>query len=212
MSAEGWTTIGPFDQPARLLVMLSGGGRTMLNLADRIDRGDLPATIAGVVCSRDCMGVTRARDRGFPTEVRTGNLTADELGATARDAGADLIVLAGYLRLVRVPRGYENRVVNIHPALLPSFGGPGMYGDRVHQAVLASGCKVSGCTVHLCDAGYDTGPILVQKACEVRDDDTPEALAARVFELETQAYPEAIRALIEGRVSIAGRRARILSA
>ena len=101
--------------------------------------------------------------------------------------------------------------MNIHPAL-PSFGGKGMYGDRVHQAVLDHGCKVTGCTVHLCDDRYDTGPIVAQESCEVRDADTAHTLAARVFALECRVYPVALRALIEGRVVVDGRRSRILPA
>src|SRR5678815_5160333 len=98
------------------------------------------------------------------------------------DAGVDLVCLAGWLCLLDIPWRYENRIMNIHPALLPSFGGNGMYGRRVHEAVLARGCKVSGCTVHFVNAEYDAGPIIVQLACAVLEKDTPESLAKRVFE------------------------------
>jgi phosphoribosylglycinamide formyltransferase-1 len=110
--------------------------------------------------------------------------------------------LAGYLRRLSIPASLKWKIVNIHPALLPSFGGAGMYGERVHQAVLDAGCKVSGCTVHLCDDEYDRGPIIVQRTCEVREDDTAQTLAARVFEQECLAYPEALRLLMDGRVRI----------
>jgi len=138
-------------------------------------------------------------------------IDAQRLEEMLREAEIEYVLLAGYLRLVRLPRGYEGRFVNIHPALLPSFGGAGMYGRRVHEAVLAHGCKVSGCTVHVVDDEYDRGPILVQRTCEVRDDDTPETLAKRVFEQECIAYPEAVRALVEGRVRVEGRRAVVMA-
>ena len=191
---------------ARLAVFLSGSGRTLINLADRIDAGEIPATIAAVIASRECLGAERARERGFETRIVPGNLTADEVEKLLNDARADFAVLAGYLRLLGVPESFRGRMVNIHPALLPGFGGHGMYGDRVHQSVIDAGCKVSGCTVHFCDDRYDTGPIIAQACCEVRDDDTAHTLGKRVFELETELYPRAIRMMVEGRVKIDGRR------
>jgi phosphoribosylglycinamide formyltransferase-1 len=122
------------------------------------------------------------------------------------EAGADLVVLAGWLSLLILPDRYRGRVLNIHPSLLPSFGGKGMYGHKVHQAVIDYGCKVSGCTVHFVDDTYDTGPIVLQRACAVLAADTADALAARVFEEEKVAYPEAIRLIQQGRVRIDGRR------
>jgi folate-dependent phosphoribosylglycinamide formyltransferase PurN len=117
-------------------------------------------------------------------------------------AKVDLVVQGGWLCLWKIPARYENRVMNIHPALLPSFGGQGMWGHHVHEAVLKAGCKISGCTVHFCTNDYDKGPIIVQRACEVRNDDTPETLAARVFEQECIAYPQAIKLFAEGRLTI----------
>lgn len=193
-----------------IAVLLSGSGRTLVNLCDRIDAGDVPARVVLVIASKECLGAQRARERGIPTLVEPGAVSADRLDAALREHGAQWVALAGYLKMVNIPAAFRGRVVNIHPALLPAFGGPGMYGDRVHRAVLDHGCKVAGCTVHLCDERYDTGPIVLQRACEVRDDDTPETLAARVFELEKRAYPEALTALIEGRVVVEGRRTRIL--
>ncbi|MGP1309707.1 MAG: phosphoribosylglycinamide formyltransferase [Phycisphaerales bacterium] len=198
------------DAPAPIAVMLSGSGRTLVNLCERIDAGDLNASVVLAIASKECVGAQRARERGIPTIVEPGVIDAQRLEAALTNAGAEWLVLAGYLKLVRVPPRFQGRVLNIHPALLPAFGGPGMYGDRVHRAVLEHGCRIAGCTVHLCDDRYDTGPIVIQKACEVRDDDTPETLAARVFELEKAAYPEAIAALIEGRIIVEGRRTRIL--
>jgi folate-dependent phosphoribosylglycinamide formyltransferase PurN len=128
------------------------------------------------------------------------------------DAAVDLVCLAGWLSLLQVPPKYQGRVMNIHPALLPSpFGGKGMFGPRVHQAVLAHGCKVSGCTVHFVDNDYDAGPIIIQKCCPVLEDDTPESLAHRVAELERVAYPEAIRLFAAGALVNEGRRVRVAS-
>jgi len=117
-------------------------------------------------------------------------------------ANVDLVVQGGWLCFWKIPARYENRVMNIHPALLPSFGGQGMWGHHVHEAVLAAGCKVSGCTVHFCTNEYDEGPIIVQRACEVKDDDTADTLAARVFEQECIAYPQAIKLFAEGRILV----------
>ncbi|HXE55363.1 MAG TPA: formyltransferase family protein, partial [Tepidisphaeraceae bacterium] len=110
--------------------------------------------------------------------------------------------------LLDLPQNYAGRVMNIHPALLPSFGGRGLYGRRVHEAVINHGCKVSGCTVHFVDGTYDTGPIIVQRCCPVREDDTPETLAHRVFEEEKIAYPEAIRLFQQGLLKLDGRTVR----
>jgi len=197
------------EEQARFLVMISGGGRTLENLVERIDAGDLPATISLVVASRECSGAERARRRGLETIIEPGVLSEQRLQRLADDAGAHWIVLAGYVHYVRIPTAYRHRVVNIHPALLPAFGGKGMFGRRVHHAVLEAGCKVSGCTVHLCDERYDAGPIIAQRCCPVLEDDTSDSLAERVFELEKQVYPEALRLLIGGKVSVEGGRARV---
>lgn len=188
----------PHD-PANLVVLLSGGGRTLLNLQDRIDDGTLKARIPLVIASRPCAGVDRARARGLNAIVRPGRIPRDVLATLLDDAHADLAVLAGYLQLVEVPERYRGRIVNIHPALLPSFGGPGMFGHHVHEAVISSGVKESGCTVHLVDDRYDSGPILLQRRCPVLPDDTPDTLADRVFEQECLAYPAAISELLERR-------------
>ncbi len=186
---------------ARLLVLLSGSGRTLLNLADAIDRDELDAEIALVVASRECLGQQRAHARGLATRVLAGRLSAEQMLTLVEASGADVVVLAGYLHLVPVPSELRGRIVNIHPALLPEFGGPGMHGLKVHEAVLRAGRTTSGCTVHLCDERYDTGPILLQRTCPVFPDDTPETLAARVFEQECIAYPQALNDLIAQRVS-----------
>ncbi|HRQ72628.1 MAG TPA: phosphoribosylglycinamide formyltransferase [Phycisphaerales bacterium] len=183
---------------ARLCVMISGGGRTLLNLADEIDAGRLRATVALVIASRECRGAERARARGFETIVVPGEIGRAALGAMLEERAIDWVVLAGYLRYVHVPERFRGRIVNIHPALLPAFGGKGMYGRRVHEAVLASGAAETGCTVHLVDEEYDHGPIVLQGRCPVVTGDTVETLARRVFELECEVYPEALRRLIGG--------------
>ena len=200
----------------RLGVLLSGGGRTMLNILEEINRQRLGAEIVSVISSRSTVaGVTRARDAGLPVEIVRKKDYPDidafsKYLETQLDAAqVDLVIQAGWLCLWKIPPPYANRVMNIHPALLPSFGGQGMWGHHVHEAVLAAGCKVSGCTVHFCTNEYDSGPIIVQRTCPVEDDDTPDTLATRVFEQECLAYPEAIRCFSEGRLRVDGKTVRI---
>ena len=207
------------ESPLKLAVLLSGSGRSLQNLIDRIDTGTLDAEIVQVIASNEqAGGLRRAEAAGLPgyAVVRRDYATAEDYAervfSLIRESRADLVCLAGFLSLLAIPSDFAQRVLNIHPALLPAFGGPGMYGQRVHKAVLEHGCKVSGCTVHLADQSYDTGPILVQRCCEVKEDDTAETLAARVFEQECEAYPQAIGLIAENRVTVEGRRARIASA
>lgn len=198
----------------RLAVLLSGGGRTLLNIHDRILDGTLNATVEVVISSRgDVAGVERSRARGLRTVVvERGSLEADEFQRALTEAvgGADLVCMAGFLSLWRIPEAKEGRVINIHPALLPDFGGKGMYGGRVHRAVLAAGAAESGCTVHFCDNVYDHGPTILQRRVPVLPGDGPDELAARVFEQECIAYPEAIRLFAQGRLRIEGRRVRVI--
>ncbi len=205
------------DHPIRLAVLLSGGGTTLQNLLDRIDDGRLSARVVCVVASNPtAFGLTRAARAGVPAFVveRKACATRAEFGelvfAHCRDAGAELVCLAGFLQLLPIAEDFRNRVLNVHPALVPAFSGKGFHGQRVHQAALEAGVKVSGCTVHFADDEYDHGPIVLQRTVEVRDDDTPEALAARVFEQEQEAYPEAIRLFAAGRLRIEGRRAWVV--
>lgn len=209
MSAQQVNAHGAARAP--VVAMVSGSGRTLANLLGCAERGSLSARFALVVASRPCAGEELARARGIPTIIEPREIDARRLEALAREAGASWVVLAGYLRRLGIPAGLTDRVVNIHPALLPSFGGAGMYGLRVHRAVLEAGCKVSGCTVHLCDDEYDRGPIVAQAACPVLEGDTPETLAARVFELECRTYPVALEHLFAGRVRVEGRRTRIVT-
>jgi phosphoribosylglycinamide formyltransferase-1 len=184
--------------PIRLAILLSGSGRTLENLLEWIAAGRLGATVEVVIASRgDVRGVEVARRAGLTTHVlpQGAHSTAAwsaEIFATCRAAKADLVVMAGFLKLVEIPADFAGRVINIHPALLPAFGGQGFHGMHVHRAVLARGCTVSGCTVHLVDNEYDHGRIILQKTVPVLPDDTPESLAARVFAVECHALPEAI--------------------
>lgn len=199
--------------PLPIAVLISGGGRTMANLAAWIDQDQLDASIVQVISSRpDVPGIDLADKLGLKMKVIARRDYAD---ATAygqavwpiiKDSGAKLVCLAGFLSYIPIDPDYHHRVMNIHPALLPSFGGKGMFGSKVHEAVLNAGCKVSGCTVHFADEEYDHGPIIIQKTCAVHDDDRPEDLAERVFALECKAYPQAIQAFADNRLSIRGRR------
>lgn len=186
-------------KPLRLAVLISGGGSTLLNLLDKIDQGELNATVECVIASRKCVGVERSIARGYACEVVSAKKFAGpvelsrEIFDRCRAAKVDLVILGGFLSRIEVPADYEGRVLNIHPSLIPSFCGHGMYGHHVHEAVLARGCKVSGCTVHVVDNEYDHGPIIVQNVVPVLDSDDADSLAQRVFVAECEAYPEAIR-------------------
>lgn len=199
MAGEGSISKG-MKNPIRLGVLLSGSGRTLQNLMDRIQDGSLPARIEVVVSSHPGVkGLERAEKRKIPAVTVDHKAFPD--ARTFSDAVTkeldryplDLVIMAGFIRRYLFPKKYEGRVLNIHPALLPDFGGKGFYGHHVHEAVLKEGRKESGCTVHYADLNYDKGPIILQKRVPVLPGDTPDTLAARVFEAECEAYPEAIR-------------------
>jgi formyltetrahydrofolate-dependent phosphoribosylglycinamide formyltransferase len=178
----------------RVAVAVSGRGSNLQALLDRLT-GDAPARVVLVLSNRaDAGAIERARVAGVPTAVLQNPADGEEWLALLRAAAIDLLVLAGYLKLVprAVVTGYAGRIINIHPALLPDFGGPGMYGSRVHAAVLASGAQESGATVHLVDEEYDRGEILGQARVPVRPADTPDILAARVLEAEHRLLPAAV--------------------
>ncbi|MBL8751835.1 MAG: phosphoribosylglycinamide formyltransferase [Planctomycetes bacterium] len=174
----------------RLAVLLSGSGRTLQNLLDRIDDGRMHASIAGVGSDRaDAFGLQRAMDHGLEARhLKDASATLSWLS----ELDADLILLAGYLRLLPIVPEFHNRVLNIHPSLLPKFGGKGMHGERVHAAVLAAKETESGCTVHLCNERYDEGRIVLQARVPVLPGDDVKKLAARVFAAECEAFPAAI--------------------
>ncbi|MEE2719492.1 MAG: phosphoribosylglycinamide formyltransferase [Planctomycetota bacterium] len=192
--------------PLRIAALLSGGGRTLMNLVDRIDDARLNARIDTVVSSRaDAAGVERARARGFKVHIAEDGDVSSLLDPDRHD----LVCLCGWLRHLHLEPWMEGRVMNIHPSLLPAFGGRGMYGDRVHAAVLESGIPNTGCTVHFVDEEYDHGPVIIQRACMVEPGDTVESLAARVFTIECDVYPEAITLFAEGRLRLDGDRVHV---
>ena len=204
------------EPPIRLAVCVSGGGTTLRNLVDRIAAGRLDASIVQVVASKPEVGAIGRADRaGIPVavEVRGKRPLADfsaSVFGPIRDRGADLVILGGFLCLVEIPPDYRGRGLNVHPSLIPAFAGKGFHGRAVHQAALDAGVKLSGCTVHFADDTYDTGPIIAQTPVPVHDDDTPEALAARVFQAESEALPEAIALYAAGRLHVRGRRVTIV--
>lgn len=188
----------------RLAVLLSGSGRTLENFFARIDAGELDIDVVAVVSSRSRVrGVTLARERGVPVEVfpRKGYPSAPEHNAAINAwlAGyePEMIALAGYLCFYIPPEGFAGPVVNIHPALLPRYGGKGFFGERVHRAVLAAGDRESGCTVHHVSDEYDAGSIIDQLRVPVRPDDDVQSLAARVFGAECELYPRVLQRLAE---------------
>lgn len=195
-----------------IAVLISGGGTTLKNLLAYIDRGALDVDIKLVISSRPGVkGLEYADAAKIPTAVirRCDFATPEEFSQAnfqcCRDAGVELVVMGGYLRHLLIADDFENRIVNIHPGLIPAFCGEGFYGSRVHEAALEYGVKVSGCTVHFVNNEYDNGPIILQRTVPAYHDDTPEVLAARVFEQECDAYPAAIQAIAAGRISVQGR-------
>lgn len=196
-------------KPLRLGVLISGGGTTLINILEHINKGMLNAEVAVVISSLSTAGgVERAKAAGLDVKIirKKDHPNIDEFSRRIEEelaaADVDLVVQGGWLCLWKIPARYENRVMNIHPALLPSFGGQGMWGHHVHEAVIAKGCKVSGCTVHFCTNEYDKGPIIVQRCCPVKNNDNAETLAARVFEQECIAYPQAIKLFAEDKLFV----------
>ena len=209
--------IGPDDPPLRLSVCVSGAGSTLANLLDRIETGALRARVVVVIASRPGIGgIEVARRAGIEALVvrHPPNLSVADFSqavfAPIRAAQTDLVVLAGFLKLLAIPADYHNKVVNVHPSLIPAFCGRGQHGLAVHRAALERGVKLSGCTVHYANDDYDAGPIILQRAVPVLDDDTPETLAARVVQAERAALPQAIALHAQGRLRVEGRRVRIL--
>ena len=206
-------------QTLRLAVCASGRGTNFQAILEAIRAGRLEAHVEMVISDKlnaEVMEV--ARRSGIPTLRLDGSQYScvEEFAhrwlSELSQRRVNFIALAGYLK--KVPAGvvhaFRNRIVNIHPALLPAFGGAGMYGCRVHEAVLARGCKVSGATVHIVDEEYDNGPIVLQRCVEVLDDDTPETLGARVLQVEHQIYPEALQLFAKNLVRVEGRKVFIL--
>jgi phosphoribosylglycinamide formyltransferase-1 len=199
--------------PLRIAVLLSGSGTSLENLLEWIGSGRLDAQVVVVIASKaGAFGLERARRHGIPAvaiprrehpDVEAFN---DALHVELARHAVDLVALLGFLSPFHTRGRYGGRVINVHPALIPAFSGKGFYGHRVHEAVLESGVKLTGATVHFADDEYDHGPIILQEAVPVRDDDTPDTLAARVQEVERRLVPEAIRLFAAGRLVIEGRR------
>jgi phosphoribosylglycinamide formyltransferase-1 len=209
------------EKNLKLAVLISGSGRTLKNFIDLAAEGQLPIDIRLVISSSPTAGgLTFADAAGINTQIiprsdfPRGGAGSEAFGekifSACRDAGVDYVAMAGFMKLAPVPGDFAGRVVNIHPALIPAFCGAGMYGDRVHQAVLDAGVKVTGCTVHFVDNEYDHGPIIWQQPVPVFDDDTADTLGKRVFEIEKEAYPHVLQLLAAGRIKLENGRVKML--
>ena len=201
------------DPPLPIAVLISGGGTTLRNLIQQQRARQLPIDIRLVISSNpQAKGLQYASDAKIPSRVieKKKGISASEyeqqMFEPCRAAGVKYVVMAGFLKHVPIPADFENRVINIHPSLIPAFSGQGMYGLKVHQAVLNYGAKITGCTVHFVDNQFDHGPIIGQWSVPVQNDDTAETLQARVFAQECIAYPTVLRALAAGQIVIQGRR------
>lgn len=203
---------------AKIAVLLSGSGTTLQNLIDRAADGALDVEIACVLSSRaDVYGLERAQQAGIPTHVVARKSYGDAesfseaVWSTLAPYEVDLVVLAGFMSLLRIPPAYTNRVMNVHPSLIPAFSGKGMYGHHVHEAVIAKGVKLTGVTIHFVDNEYDQGPIILQAVVPIEDEDTPDSLGVRVQAKEREVYPVAIQLFVEGKLRVDGRRVRVLN-
>ena len=204
------------DTKLQIAVLLSGSGTSLENLLEKIDAGEVTGEVCVVIASKTkAFGLERARRRGIPALPipRKQHPDASEFNDTIHAAlekyDIDLVLLLGFLSPFETRGRFEGRTMNVHPALIPAFCGKGFYGHRVHEEVIESGVKLTGATVHFVDAEYDHGPIILQEAVEVRDDDTPESLAERVQAVERRLVPEAVQLFAESKLSIEGRWVRI---
>jgi len=207
---------GSGDSRLRIGVLLSGSGTSLENLCERIDAREVPGDVVVVVASKSgAFGLERARQRGIPAvavpraQHRDPREFNDRIHEALAEHDVDFVALLGFLSPFETRGRFEGRCINVHPALIPAFCGKGFYGHHVHDAVLESGVKVTGATVHFVDDEYDQGPIILQEPVEVRDDDTPDTLAERVQAAERRLVPQAIRLFAESRLTIEGRRVRI---
>ena len=201
----------------KIAVLVSGGGTNLQAIIDAVRVGKITDTEICLVLSnnKNAYALERAKEAGIPAlsispkEYDSRDKFNDAMLAAVRSSGAELVVLAGFLCVIppKMVEAYPNRIINIHPSLIPSFCGTGYYGLKVHEAALERGVRVSGATVHFVDAGTDTGPIILQKAVEVLDGDTPKDLQLRIMEqAEWKILPEAIQLIVHGRVKTEGRR------
>ena len=198
------------EHPFQIAVLISGGGTTLKNLIDQSSQGRLQAEIRLVISSNpQAGGLNYAATAGIETAVfnhrvySNAEAISDEIFAACRNAEIDLIVMGGFLRKLVIPEDFTNRVVNIHPSLIPAYCGKGMYGMRVHAAVVEEGALLTGCTVHFVDNQYDHGPIIAQASLKVGDA-TPQALQRMVFEKECELYPAVVNAIATGQVTVTG--------
>ncbi|OGL41560.1 MAG: phosphoribosylglycinamide formyltransferase [Candidatus Schekmanbacteria bacterium RBG_13_48_7] len=205
--------------PIYLAVFASGRGSNLQSIIDSIEHGKLNARIRIVLSNNSNAGaLERAKKYGIPAVhlshkmFETESEFENHLLKLLSDLDVELICLAGYMKKLglKTIETYRNRIINIHPALLPLFGGKGMYGMAVHEAVIKSGMKITGVSVHLCDEEYDTGAIITQRAIPLNEEDTPDSLAKRVLQVEHQLYPETIQLFAENRVHIEDRKVKIL--
>ena len=210
------------DKPLRVVVMVSGGGTNLQAIIDSVKDGTITNTqIVGVISNnKNAYALKRAEENDIPSvcvspkDFETRDIFNEKLLEAVDSYEPDLVVLAGFLVVIppEMIKKYENRMINIHPSLIPSFCGKGYYGLKVHEAALARGVKVVGATVHFVDEGTDTGPIILQKAVEVQQGDTPEVLQRRVMEqAEWKILPKAIDLIANGKVRVADHKTTILS-
>ena len=203
----------------RLGVLVSGGGSNLQSIIEHCNSGYLPAEVAIVISSKEGVyALERAKRHNIsyavvdPKKFPTKEAYEDELIKLLKSSNVGLVVLAGFLKVLspHFVNAFQGKIMNIHPSLIPAFCGEGFYGERVHKAVLDYGVKITGVTVHFVDEGTDTGPIILQRAVPVLDDDTPEILAQRVLREEHKIYPEAIKLFAQGRLQIHGRKVKIV--
>jgi len=202
-----------------IVVLVSGRGTDLQSIIDAVEEGWLKVNIKAVISDKeDAYALERAKQRGIPTYVLSKKVLKSQFQDALLDLltmlSPDLVVLAGFLTILspKVVGHFPQKIINIHPALLPSFCGKGFYGMKVHEAVYESGVKYTGCTVHFVDAGVDAGPIILQEVVRIEDDDTPDTIAEKVLQLEHRVLPTVIKLISEGRVVVDGRRVRILPA
>jgi len=200
-----------------IVVLVSGRGTDLQSIIDAVEEGWLKVNIKAVISDKeDAYALERAKQRGIPTYVLSKKVLKSQFQDALLDLltmlSPDLVVLAGFLTILspKVVGHFPQKIINIHPALLPSFCGKGFYGMKVHEAVYESGVKYTGCTVHFVDAGVDAGPIILQEVVRIEDDDTPDTIAEKVLQLEHRVLPTVIKLISEGRVVVNGRRVRIL--
>lgn len=200
---------------SRIAVLISGGGRTLKNLIEQRACGQLQAEIGLIISSHaQAAGLEFARRADIPSLVIDHKKfdveeASRRIFSAVESSGAQWVILGGFIRRLVIEPRWSDRVINIHPALVPAFAGRGFYGHKVHEAVLAYGCKISGCTVHFVDNQYDHGPIIAQQSVPVMNDDTPQTLGERVFAAECQLYPRVINALVNGSIRVNDRRVSI---